>query len=241
MPKPKIFKVQIIIPVATAAYNEEMRNWVAEVCPPDLSVDVTNIEHGTQAIQNRADLATNAPHVMAKVIEAEKSGYDGVLVSDFDMCGVEPSRELVSIPVIGGFRAQAFTAMALAQKFSVLTILDSVMDMQIEHMYSFGILDNFASIRSLDIPVAELTNRDKVIAAAVKKGIECIDTDGADALIFGCTGFIGVAPRVSEKLSEHYKCYIPVTDPNHIAILYLYALVRTGMRQSGLTYVQVNP
>ena len=115
------------------------------------------------------------------------------------------------------------------------------MDMQIEHMYSFGILDNFASIRSLDIPVAELTNRDKVIAAAVKKGIECIDTDGADALIFGCTGFIGVAPRVSEKLSEHYKCYIPVTDPNHIAILYLYALVRTGMRQSGLTYVPVNP
>lgn len=45
---------------------------------------------------------------------------------------------------------------------------------------------------------------------------------------------------VSEKLSEHYGCYIPVTDPNLITLLYLYALIRTGMWQSCITYVLVN-
>ncbi|GAB4273456.1 MAG: aspartate/glutamate racemase family protein [Methylomicrobium sp.] len=232
----KNFRIQIIIPIATDAYNEELRDWVAVVCPADLTVDVTNLDQGTQAIQNRTDLATNAPYVIAKVRAAERLGYDGVLVSDFDMCGVEPSREQVAIPVVGGFRAQAFTAMALAQKFSVLTILESVIAMQTEHFYAFGILDNFASIRSLGIPVAELTNREKVVEAAVKIGIECIDNDGAEALIFGCTGFIGVAPAVSQRLCEHYRRYIPVTDPNRIALLYLYALIRNGLRQSGLAY-----
>jgi Asp/Glu/hydantoin racemase len=37
----------------------------------------------------------------------EKDGFDGIWLTDFDMCGVEAAREVIDIPIIGGFPAAA--------------------------------------------------------------------------------------------------------------------------------------
>jgi Asp/Glu/hydantoin racemase len=235
------YHARIIVPANTSEFNAEILATTQEVAPPDLIISIKNITQGLPSIECRRDLAVNAPHVIALAQESESQDkVDGIFVTDFDMCGVEPSREVVNIPIIGGFRASAYTAMMLAQRFSIVTIMNSVIDMQRAHIRHFGIAPNFASIRAINLPVVALKNRDDVIAKVCEESVKAIEQDGADAIILGCTGFVGIAKPVANWLAnDGYQ--IPVLDPNQTAISYLYLLMRNGLSQSRLTYYSPPP
>jgi len=230
------YKMKIIIPINDGAYNQELKEVAQSVAPPDLEIEVDNIKAGNTSIESRWDRMTNAPHVVDLVVEAEKQGFDGVFVSDFDYCGVEPAREVVSIPVIGGFRSSAYTAMMLSERFSIITIMSSVVDMQRSHTRTFGIAPNFASIIPINLTVHELSQKKIVIEKVFESSIKAIEEDGADSILLGCTGFMHIADGVAKKLFDKYKINIPVIDPNMTAVSYLYNLMRTGQSQSRLTY-----
>jgi allantoin racemase len=230
------YKAKIIIPINEGAYNHELADVVRSAAPPDLEIDVENITAGNTCIESRWDRMVNAPHVVALAIKAEQQGFNGVFVSDFDYCGVEEAREVVSIPVVGGFRPSAFTAMSLAQRFSIITVLDSVADLQCDHVRTFGIEPNFASIIPVSLPVHQLSDKSQVIQRVFECSIQAIERDGADSILLGCTGFMHIADAVAAKLKEKYRANIPVIDPNKAAINYLYMLMRTEQSQSQLTY-----
>lgn len=154
-----------------------------------------------------------------------------------DMCGVAPSREFLNIPIVGGFRASAYTAMMLARRFSIITILDNVIDMQLDHIHGFGLVNRFASIRMANAPVSELLEDPEITADRVlKEAYLAVKEDGAEAIILGCTGFIDVAEKVQKKLLE-YNIDIPVLDPNKTAMSYLQLLVNNNLSQSKQTYM----
>ncbi len=228
-------KIKIIVPINNDIFNKEIREAAAAVTAPDMMVDVENIDRGTKCIESRYDIAVNTPFVVRKAQEAVRDGFEGIFVTDMDMCGVEVVRELIDIPVIGGFRASAFTAMMVAQKFSIVTVLNNVIPMQIEHIRAFGIEPNFASIRSIDIPVTELIDKKTAIAKVCEESVKAIDEDGAQAIIFGCTGMLGVAQPVAKLLADYGKP-APVIDPTLAAISYLELLIRNKLSQSRLTY-----
>ena len=229
-------RMKIIIPINDNAYNEELLEVAQSAAPPGLEIHVDNIKEGNTSIESRGDRMTNAPHVVDMVIEAEREGYNGVFVPDFDYCGVEEAREVVNIPVIGGFRPSVFTAMSLAQRFTIITVLDSVLDMQRAHVRTFGIEPNFASIIPIDLPVHQLSDKEKVIEKSYECAVQAIEQDGADAFVFGCTGFMHIADAVAVKLYDQYQVNIPVIDPNKAAVNFLYMLMRTHQMQSRLTY-----
>jgi len=235
----KKYKVRIIVPANTTTFNQRMSDAVKPVVPPDVEFDVKNITTGSDCIQNRYNLAENAIGVVELAKQTAQEGYDGIFVTDFDMCGVAPSREVVDIPIIGAFRATAYTAMMLSEKFSIITILDSTVGMQLEHVKTFGLMENFASINSINCHVKDLANTEEVIALVFQACCAAIERDGAQSFILGCTGFMGIAEPVSKLLSDKYGGYVPVTDPNMTAFSYLMLLVRNGYSQSRLCYSKV--
>lgn len=227
-------KVRIIVPANTDAFNQPIREAILPVIPPDVELDVANIKMGQPHIQGRVDFTINAPHVVELAVQTEQEGFDGIFVSDFDFCGVEPAREKVNIPIIGGFRPSALTAVSLAEKIGLVTIMDSVVAMQEEHFRDFGILNNLACILPINVPVKDLSKRDIVIPKVYAKATEAIGK-GAQSIILGCTGFIGIAAPVAELLKKDgYN--IPVTDPNQTGITFTIMLIRNKLMQSRLTY-----
>lgn len=231
-------KLKIIVPVNTSAFNKQILSAVMPVLPPDFEVDIKNITEGNNCIQNRYNLTQNAMAVIKLAKEAELEGCKGIFVTDFDMCGVEAAREVVDIPVIGGFRSSAFAAMTLSEKFSIITILESTIAMQLEHINNFGLNDDFASIRAINCLVRELEDKEKVIELVFQESIKAIEIDGAQSLILGCTGFIDIAERVGIKLNQRYGGFIPVIDPNAVALSYLVLFVRSGLTQSRKCYTK---
>ncbi len=233
MSKKDKIRICIIIPVDTNIFNSLLKESIDEICPADVEFEIKHIKGGRPHIQNRTDYYINSPLIL-KVAEAEQKNFDGIFVTDFDFCGVEAARENVDIPVIGGFRPQAMAAISLSEKIGLITLVDSIVAMQEEHFRNFGILPNLACIIPTNLGVQELTKTEHVIQVVYDKAIDAIK-QGAESIILGCTGFIGIARPVSKMLKAAGHD-IPVTDPNHMAFTFLVALVRNKLMQSRLTY-----
>lgn len=229
-------RIAIIAPVNTSQFNGLLLQAVQPVLPPDVDVSVHNLDQGHDCIQNRTDWLENGFPVvkLAKVLQDQ--GFDGIWLSDFDMCGVEAAREVIDIPIIGGFPTSAFTALGLSQRFGILTILPSTLAMQQGHVLTYGQQDNFAGIAPIDCPVDQLSNVDVVVAKSFPVALKLIQEQGAQSLLLGCTGFVGVAEKLSALLSEALQAHVPVIDPNQAGIGYLISLVRMGARPSRLCY-----
>ncbi|WP_076586818.1 DUF917 family protein [Vibrio ostreicida] len=233
-------KIKIVIPVNTDEFTKQISKSVDKFRSKDVIIDLEPIKQGTPFIQSRIDLAMNSPFVIDEVIAAEKSGYDGVFVTDMDMCGVEAARQAVKIPVIGGFRPSFYNAMLLGQKVSILTV-SNVVDLQNEHVRAFGVTQNLASILPLQKSVNELknpndANKQLILVELFELASQAIQQDGADSFMFGCTGFTDFATPLSTLLSERFEQNIPVMDPNCCAIGYLIMLIKNNLSQSGLSY-----
>jgi Asp/Glu/hydantoin racemase len=205
-----------------------------------VQVEIRNITEGHPDIESRTNWLQNGMPVVELAQSIANDGFDGIWLTDFDMCGVEAAREVIDIPIIGGFPASAFAALMLSQRFSIITILQSTLAMQRGHPQTYGIQDTFASIRAIDCPVAQLDNVDVVVVRTFEAALKAIKDDGAQAILLGCTGFVDVASRVSTLLGEALGAYVPVIDPNQAGFSFLVSLVRMKVRPSRLTYSKVS-
>lgn len=232
----KPFRICILAPVNTDRYNQMLLDAVQPVIPDDVAVTVRNLSSGHDCIESRIDLLHNGYPVVEAARQIAKDGYDGIWLSDFDMCGVEAAREAIDIPIIGGFPTSAFTALALSERFSIITILESTLAMQRGQVPAYGLNASFASIRAINIPVDKLGDRDLVVKLTLEQATLAVQQDGAQSILLGCTGFVGVAAEVTARLQTAVGMYVPVIDPNQAGFSFLVSLVRMGLRPSRASY-----
>ena len=229
-------RICILAPVSTDRYNARLLEALQGVIPLDVTVEVRNLPTGHEDIEYRVDWLENGYPVVQLAKQLEQEGFQGIWLSDFDMCGVEAAREVIDIPIIGGFSASAFTALALSQRLSIVTILQSTLAMQRAHMQEYGLQDSFASIRAIDCPVPDLENLDIVVGKTFQAALQAVQQDGAQSILLGCTGFVGVAARVEVLLEDALQMYVPVIDPNQAGFSFLVSLVRMKLRASRACY-----
>lgn len=234
-------KLLLVIPIATSAYNEPLHRFLEPYIAPDFQLDVKSISQGHPHIASRWDLQENGVHV-AHLVYEHRDEYDGIFVSDFDGAGVEAAREVVDVPVIDGFLPQCMAALTLSRTFSIIAPDDSLVSLDLSHPRMIGASDALASIISLNMSVAELSDHEKTVENVCKAARYAIEHDGALAILLGCTAMIGVASEVKAYLRSESTATkgrsldVPVMDPNICGITYLQALVRAGLVQCKRSY-----
>ena len=107
-------KIKIILPVISDVFNAEVVKEADQFISPDTEIEVQNLDKGTASIESVYDEVLANPDIVKKVIQAEKDGFDAVFVDCFGDPGVEAAREMVSIPVVGGFQPAALLACMVA-------------------------------------------------------------------------------------------------------------------------------
>lgn len=125
--------------------------------------------------------------------------------------------------------------------------------MQREHIFTYSLQSGFASIRDINRHIVKASAPGHPTAApdletvlawqepdicemVFRQAKAAVLEDGAQSILLGCTGFIGVARTVSKKLSLELGAYVPVIDPNQAGFSFLLSLVRMALRPSGLCY-----
>jgi allantoin racemase len=233
-------KIRIVIPIALNVFNQIALDEALQTKAPDTTIDVVNLDSGPENIESFYEEALAAPHIVEKVIQAEKDGCEGVFVSCFGDPAVDASRDKVKIPVVGAFQPAVFTASLISIRWSIVTVSRNAIPYLWSIARKVGVESKVASIRRIDTSLLDLLDEKLLIERLVIESEKTIDEDGAEAIILGCTGMGRVAQAIAQQLAGKGK-RAPVLNPTASAIGHLEYLIRSGISQSPLTYLGPPP
>jgi allantoin racemase len=229
-------KIKVIVPVTTKSFVEPTRKEVEKFASKGTEVDAECIEYGAASIESSYDEMLVAPGIIKVGEKAQSDGFNGIITDCMCDPALDALREKLDIPVVGPCRASLLYAADLAHRFSIVTVLENIRAIIENKVMEAGLGGKLASVRSINMPVLDLTNVKKLTDALVGESVKAIEDDGAHAIILGCTGMLGVEADLQDALKK--KGYeVPVIYPVAIAVKYLETLILLKLKQSKRTYM----
>lgn len=216
----------VLNPAEADRRRDLLRQWAA----PGTEVDLVCVTEGPASIESSYEEYLSIPPTAKLMVELEKQGYDAALLGCAGDPGLDAMRELTSRMLVVGPGASSYlTAALLGNRFAVLTVEDTLLQMLYDLAHQAGCSEKLAAVRSINVPVLDLANdrpavMDKVLAACRL----LVEEDRADTLTLGCMslGFLGVAEEITEKLG------IPCVNPAKACLKMAEALVGAGLSHS---------
>ena len=228
-------RIHIVVPITSESFNEQITQEARGFLGSGPEVEVSCLPYGPASIESFYDETLAGPPIVSEVMRAAAQGADGVFITCFGDPAVPAARELVDIPVVGGFEPAVAAALNLGERFSVVTVLHNVVPMISGLATRMGIHSRMASIEVIDTPVLELHDTDALIESLLEASRRALDA-GADVLVLGCTGMLGVAAALQDRLES--ECgRVPVVDPTGASLGMLLTMHSMGLKPSRRTYM----
>jgi len=228
-------EIRIVVP-AIQVDADEQRNAYARISRPETKISISVISQGPASIESAYDGAFSLPGLIAKIQEADRDGVDAVIIDCMSDPGLDAAREIVNIPVIGPAQSAFRLATMLAHKFSVITFLESGIPEVHKQLALEGMSAYVASVRAVEIPVLDIDDdKDRVVEMLTYEAEKAILEDGAALIIPYCTGTIGLAKKMEDRLIKK-GIPAPVIDGPWAALKLAESLVDMGISHSKLTY-----
>jgi allantoin racemase len=199
-----------------------------------LSADV--LDKGPESVDSVYDEAMAAADTVKKIEAAEQEGIQAVISNCMLDPGVLPAREKVFMPVLGPAESSMHVAAMLADRFSVVTILDALIPAFENHALKLGLFDQLASVRAVSMRGADLDDQERLQKAIEELAAKAVEEDGAHIIVLGCTAMRGLAMDVEEGLRKRGITGVPVIDPALLSLKLAEAFVDMGLSHSKLTY-----
>lgn len=206
--------------------TDHLRQELGRIKRRDTELTVVCPERGPDTIESAYDEAYATPPTLELVKRANQEGYDAVIIACFSDPGLEAAKEISKIPVIGIEESSLHVAAMLGARFSVITPRRQRIPSKREHVHMRGLDYFLASVRSLDLSVAETdTEPEKTKRRVMEVARQAVE-DGAEVIILGCAGMAGYAPEIESQLN------IKVIDPSAVALKLAEALADFGLTHS---------
>ena len=189
---------------------ERRQGWLDRWAGPGVEVKIGLPKSGPGSVESRTDAALTVPETLRNAVAAEKEGFDAIIVSCFSDPGMEPARELVSIPVLGSGICAMHLAGLLGGRFSIMSPREGGGSRAYENPRKYGLSQNYASTRGVGLSVMDLAkDRAETVARIAEVGRRAVKEDGADTLILGCMSmaFHNITDEISREVG------VPVINP----------------------------
>ena len=206
-------KILVINPNTSENMTKHIREELGRIKRPDTELTVVCPEKGPETIESAYDEAYAIPPTLDLVEKANQEGYDAIILACFSDPGLEAAKEISNIPVIGIEEATLHMAAMLGAKFSVITPRRERIPSKKAHVHMHGLDYFLASVRSLDLSVAETdADPEKTKRRVLEVAKKAVDEDGTEVIILGCAGMAGYAQEIERKLK------VKVLDPTGVAL-----------------------
>jgi len=199
-------------------------------------VFVEAVDEGPISIESSIEEFMSVGGTLKKLVEVQGQ-YDAVVIGCAGDPGLAPARELADIPIIAPFEASISVASMLGDKFSIVTILDSIVPAIWRTLRDYDVDHKCASVRVINFNVLDMIgNREKVARAFLKEAKSVAEKDGASSIILGCMtmAFLLVDEAVKDRIG------IPIVNPAKVSIKTAEMLISLGLKQSRATYPKPN-
>lgn len=199
-------------------------------------VVVEAVDEGPISIESSIEEAMAVGGILKKLVEVQDR-YDAMIIGCAGDPGLAPARELARIPVIGPIECSFHAAALLGEKFSMVTILDSIVPAIWRVLREYGLEHKCASVRVIDYPVLEMHKDPEGVAKALlRESQEAVQRDGASSIVMGCMTMAYML--VDERLKGQLDA--PIVNPAKVAVKTAEMLVSLGLSQSRVTYPEAN-
>lgn len=224
-------KIRIVTPITTKSISSAEK--FQPYARPGTEISQIALDRGPASIESAFDEMLAKPETVARIIEAEREGIDAVVIDCMGDPGLHAAREAVRIPVIGPCEASMHAAAMMGHMFSVVSVARHLRVQFEDAAKVYGVREKLASVRSVEIPVLDLeADTAKMIEMLTEEAERAVLDDGADVIIFGCTGMTGAAEAVEAGLRARGLDGVPVIDPPVWAIKLAEAMVDMGITHS---------
>ncbi|NTF09391.1 hydrogenase expression protein HupH [Agrobacterium rubi] len=229
-----IVHIRVISPLVTKGFRKLSDLKALEY--PGIVMSHAEIATGPGSIESEFEAAMSVPGTLVEVRKADRDGVDAVIIDCMGDPGLRPAREITDMVVVGPAQTGMHIAAMLGHTFSVITVMRRLRPSFENTAALCGLSTQLASVRSVDIPVLDLeTDMTETLSRLIEEGRKAVEEDGAEALVFGCTGLMGCAAGLRAGLLAK-GIDVPVIDPIPTAISVAAGLVRAGLTQSKTTY-----
>jgi len=229
-------RIKAIVPNATDRWNQGVSALFDRYKDADTDYAVVNTKRGADSMDQRYYELWAALPLLEQCELAEAEGFDAVIV----YCAMDPCldaiREKLSIPVVGLLEPAVHFASMLGRRFSILSTVAAGDGVRWDLLRRYHLDNCCASIRPVEIAVQNMEDHAADLAAAImKEGRAAVADDGADVLILGCGGILGLAELLSADTG------VPVIEPGAAALKYCESLLSLGLSQSKKAYPLPDP
>ncbi|WP_297008508.1 aspartate/glutamate racemase family protein [uncultured Corynebacterium sp.] len=217
----------------SAAMTQTIVSAATAVAAPDTTVIGVTPTIGPESVETHVEAALSQVGVITAVhrrhtapVTPDAPAIDAWIIAGYGDEGREALQELVDVPVVDITEAAAIAAMAVGDRYAVVTTLDRTVPMIRGRLRLAGVLDRCVSVRGTGLGVLELEEdagrTDDLILDLARDAL----ADGAEAVCLGCGGMAGRARGLSAELGA------PVIDGVTAAVGIAESLVRQGLTTS---------
>lgn len=214
-----------------------MRPYLASLVRPDTEIEYVGIQSGFPSIESDMHGMFNGTEVVREGLRAAERGAEGIFVNCFDDPGVQALREMVDIPVYGGYVPSILTALSLGGRVGIITTDHDGIANEERKARTEGFDGKISSVVPADMMVGEVFGGDGVDERLADVCMRMHDEDRIDCVVLGCTGMQQAVARLRERLSSAL-CPVTVVEPLGAGVTYLERSVALGLTNSlhiGLT------
>jgi len=195
----------VINPNSSEAVTKGIDTALAPLRGFGMPIRCMTLAEGPPGIESQAEAdLTIGPMLTLAAAQADATGY---VIACFGDPGLHALRDRTSLPVVGIQEAGVLMALALGQRFGVISILPASVPRHLRAFGAMGVLDRLAGDRAIGLGVADLADAARTLAAMVEMGRALRDLDGADVLVMGCAGMAAFRGEIEAATG------LPVVEP----------------------------
>lgn len=174
-----------------------------------------------------------APIVARAAVAAEAAGWDAVVTWGTLDLGVEETRHVVAIPVLGPGRTACMATRALVERFGVVCYDQPWVVMFSKLSRQWRVDESIVGIRSIGLPQQAITTSpDEVFERFLDRARSLLELGAQAILPLG----LSMVPVAIEARALADELGVPVPDPLAITMRMAEALAVTGVTNSQLAY-----
>ncbi len=156
-----------------------------------------------------------------------RESFDAMVINCFDDPGLHASREVVDVLVLGIGESSMMLGLLLGHRIAVISTGKSARSLYHRKAMEMGIAERLAYASGIDVGVLDLKEKETEIEELVKsEARKAVDDYGAEVIVLGCGGFIGLPERLSEELG------VPVIDATIVTFKLAEALAGLNLSHS---------
>lgn len=200
-------RLLLINPNTTTSVTEKVAAAARQALP---GVDVTSAtgRFGAAYISSRASFAV-AGHAALDCLAQHGDGADTVLLACFGDPGLDALREVSPVPVIGLVEAACQEAGRNGRRYAIVTGGERWGPMLDEMIRIRGLQHGLAHIKTVAPTGGQIAaDPDGALAMLADTCRECITQHGAQAVILGGAGLLGLAARVEALIGQPVICSV---------------------------------